>query len=286
MSEKISWIDPDGTENSLNTDNYRVLMGANGRFMPPVSFVEEFIPFQYGSALRQVNIQPREVDLPLVIQGKDEIEVRSKIRELLHLFNPLRGDGRLKVTAPDNSQRELYCRYAGGLEILESTDSKGFCRQKIILVLKAFDPFWYDTNTIVQTFTTGQPATFFPFFPLRLSSSTVFADVTIDNTGDIETWPEWIITGPGNGIILRNLTTGEVLNLNTTLQDGETITIDTRPGKKTVKKNDGTNLFGSLSDDSSLWALRQGKNNVRIEMSSATNNSSVQLSYRNRYLGV
>jgi hypothetical protein len=283
--EIISWIDADGTEYDLTSGNYRVLMGAEGRFMPPFSFAEETVPFQYGSVLRQVTIQPREVDLPLLVKATDRIELRLRLRELLHVFNPVRGDGKLRVTAPDGSQRELYCRYIGGLEISESTDSKGPSWQKLILVLKAFDPFWYDTITNVRTFTAGEPATFFPFFPVRLSSSTVFADTSVENTGDIETWPEWIITGPGSDIYLRNLTTGEILHLNTTLQEGETITIDTRPGKKTVKKSDGTNLFGSLSDDSSLWALRQGNNNIRIEMSSATGNSSVQLSYRNRYLG-
>jgi hypothetical protein len=280
--EMFFWIDSNGTETGLSGQgNIEVMIGPEGRFMPPISLVEESVPFQHGGRLRQVNIQTREIDLPLEISGIDYMEVRNKLRELLKAFNPLNGDGKLKCIAPNGTQRELSCRYSGGMEISES----GMTWQRFVLVLKAFDPFWYDSSTHVETFKTGQPATFFPIFPLRLTSSTVFADTSVNNEGDVETWPEWIIAGPGENIRLRNLTTGEVLNVFTSLGVGETITIDTRPGKKTVKKNDGTDLFSTLSEASSLWSLQEGNNSIRIEMSNATSDSSVQLSYRNRYWG-
>jgi phage-related protein len=280
--ETILWIEPNGTEHNLSgQSNIDVLIGPQNRFMPPINLVEQEVPFQTGSRLRQVNIKAREVDLPLEISGLSTSDLRTTLRNIMNWFNPLKGDGVLKVIAEDGIQRLLNCRYSGGLDIQET----GQTWQRVILVLKAFDPFWYDSSTIVQTFTTGQPATFFPFFPLRLSSSTVFADTSIVNNSDVEAWPEWILQGPGDTIFLRNLTTGELTNLNTSLGVGEIITINTKPGKKTVKKGDGTNLFFTLSDDSSIWSLQQGTNNIRIEMSNATSQSSVQLSYQNRYWG-
>jgi phage-related protein len=286
MTDKIYWIDSSGLEHPLSIqNNFSVMKGMKGRFMPPISFVEDEVPFQPGSRIRNVKIKPKDIDIPLYIQASSEIELRQKIRECLRMFNPLNGDGKLKVVSPDESQREIFCRYSTGLEGSESKDEKGNLWQIVLLVFRAFDPYWYDTITNVQNFTTGQPATFFPIFPLRLSSSTVFADISVDNTGDLETWPEWIITGPGENIFLRNLTTGETINLATSIGVGETITIDTKPGKKTVKKNDGTNLFSYLSNASSLWALQEGNNSIRIEMANATDESSVQLSYRNRYWG-
>lgn len=278
--EIFSWIDADGVEHNLSgLDGIEVLIGPEGRFMPPFSFVEEEVPFAPGSRLRQVNVKAREVDLPIEISCTTHSELRSKLRSLMKILNPLKGDGTLKCTAIDGTQRLLNCRYSGGLEISES----GQTWQNVVLVFKAFDPFWYDANTIVQTFTTGQPATFFPIFPLRLSSSTVFADITVNNEGDVETWPEWIFYGPGDNMILRNLTTGGYLRLNTSIGDRESITIDTK--KKTIKKNDGTNLFSLQTSTSSIWSLQEGLNNIRIEMSSANANSSVQLSYKNRYWG-
>jgi hypothetical protein len=103
--------------------------------------------------------------------------------------------------------------------------------------------------------------------------------------GDVETWPEWIITGPGENIVLRNMSTDEVTSLEVSLDVGETITIDTKPFHKTVTKNDGTNLFYTLTDESSLWALQEGSNSIQIEMANATTDSNIQLTYRNRYWG-
>jgi hypothetical protein len=284
MADSISWISPDGLEYSIS-DNHLIKAGSDGLYMPPIDFVEEDVALQHGSRLREVLVRPREIDLPIYVDGTNEVDLRNQLRMLIRLLNPLKGDGKLRVKGPDGSQRELVCRYKGGLEISEKSDSKIGNLQGVVLVLRAFDPFWYDTTTQVHTFTTGQPATFFPFFPMRLSSSTVFADTTVENTGDVEAWPEWIITGPGDTIILRNLTTGEVTQLNVDLGRGESITIDTRPFHKTITRNNGINDFNTLTDDSSLWALQEGINNIRLEMSNATSESSIQLSYKNRYWG-
>ncbi|WP_368657626.1 phage tail domain-containing protein [Metabacillus halosaccharovorans] len=283
--DRMYWIDSNGTEYELNDVDFRVLDGMNGRFMPPISFIEEEVPFQHGTKLRQVKVNARDVDIPLYIETNSPLELRKTIRNTLKMFNPLKGDGKLRSIAPDGSQRELYCRYSTGLEGNEDNDSKGTYWQKVILVFRAFDPYWYDTITRVETFTTGKPATFFPFFPLRLSSSSVFADATIDNTGDVETYPEWIIQGPGENIVIRNQTTRDAIFLATFLQEGESIIIDTHPKRKTVKKGDGSNLFAAQTEESSLWPLQEGINNIRIEMGNATSASSVQISYRNRYWG-
>lgn len=285
--EIITWIDSNGTEFEIDDEvNYTLLLGAKGFHMPPINTIEEEVPFQAGSMLRLAKVGAREIDVPIVVRGQDEIEVRNNIRQLLRMFNPLKGDGRLQVTSYDGVQRELKCRYIGGLEIDESTGTYGNNWQKSILVLKAFDPFWYDSNTIVQTFKKDEsPGLFFPILPLRVASSTVFADVEIDNTGDVEAWPEWIVTGPGENIVLRNLTTGDVTSITYTLEAGETITINTKPFVKTVTKQDGTNLFYTLSDSSSLWSLEEGSNSIQIEMADVTSESSVQLTYKNRYWG-
>lgn len=280
--ETIIWVDANGAEHNLtNQEDISIAIGPSGRYMPGIEYFEEESPFQSGSRVRQVKVKAREMDFPVEINGQTQMDIRKKLRELTRIFNPLKGEGTIKSISPDGSQREIKCRYIGGLEINES----GQIWEKFVLVLKAFDPYWYDTATNVQTFSTGQLATFFPFFPLRLTASTVFADVSIDNSGDVETWPEWIITGPGENLVIRNLTTNEILSLTLKLGEGEILIIDTKPGKKSIRKNDGTNLFGTQSDDSSLWALQEGMNNIRIEMANATVNSSVQLSYRPRYWG-
>lgn len=283
-NETIIWVDANGTEHILtDQEDISVTIGPSGRYMPPIEYSEEETPYQPGSKPKQVKVKAREMDFPVEINGQTQMDIKNKLRSLLKMFNPLKGDGTIKCISPDGSTREIKCRYKGGLEISES----GQIWQKFVLVLKAFDPYWYDSNTIVQTFKTGQPATFFPIFPLRLSSSTVFADTSIDNIGDVEAWPEWIITGPGEGIVLRNLTTGEAIRFthdDAKLGVGESLVINTKPFVKTVEKN-SKNIFHTMSDDSSLWSLQDGVNSIRLEMSNATEASSIQLSYRPRYWG-
>lgn len=289
MADKIIWIDANGTEHPFDTDIKALAgEGMRGRFMPNFSFIEDKTPFTAGSRIQQVNIEPRDVDVPIFVKSKNDVELRSKMRDITRMLNPLKGDGHLRSISSDGTQRELACRYLSGFEGDESRDNKGYYWLKAILVFHAADPFWYDTATQVKTFTSGEPVPFFPLFPLRLNSSNVFADTTIDNAGDVETWPEWTVTGPGEHIKLRNLTTGETMYFeheDSKLGIGESITINTKPFHKKIIKNDGSNLFYTLSDDSSLWTLQDGNNAIRLEMSGATEESSIQLSYRNCYWG-
>jgi phage-related protein len=292
MADKIYWIDANGNEHPLNIDGYRVLEGMKGRFMPPITVTKDEVPFQQGAKKRNIKVKDRPVDIPLLIKADTESQLRQRMRDTLKMINPFRGDGKLRSIAVDGSVRELTCYYTGGLEGDESRNAKGIWWQKAILVFDADDPYWYDSSTIVQTFKLNEnPGTFFPILPLRLVSSTVFADLTIANTGDVETYPEWIIQGPGEGIKITNLTTGDIIyfdHSDAVLDAGETITINTSPNppnEKTITKSDGSNVFYWLSDDSSLWELQEGNNAIQIQMANATVDSSIQLSYRNRYWG-
>lgn len=285
MSELIEWVDAGGVLSPLSGQpDIEVLWGVEGRFMPPVRFISDGIPFEDGESLRSVTFEPRDVLLPIRIHSSSEIELRSRLRALVAAFNPKAGNGQLRVTGPDGATRLLTCRYSGGLELSESEGQAGVNWQRFVAALRAFDPYWYDAATNVQSFTTGTTSTFFPMFPLRLSSSEVFADATVQNDGDVEAWPVWTITGPGSDPVLRNLTSGKTLALDVDLLDGESITIDTRPRQKTITKSDGTNGFSTLTATSSLWPLLDGPNSVRVELSGASAASAVTITFHKRYL--
>jgi hypothetical protein len=280
--EVTQWIDADGTATALEVE-----WNATGRGMPPASFEEDRVPERAGSRLRAVRHGTREMTLPLWITGSSESDLWATLRALALTMDPTRGDGKLRVTSIVGDQREVTCRYAAGLELNERLgDTAGPLLQRAQVVFRVHDPYWYAVSDTTQSFTVGTPATFFPFFPLRLSSSEVYATGSITNAGDVETWPVWTITGPGSAIVLRNQTTGKSLSLSTTLGAGESVVIDTREGVKTVTHSSGANLFSSLSSTSSLWPLARGVNALQIEMSAATSASLVTLAYRPRYLMV
>lgn len=289
MPEQVDWISPSGTVTPLNVE-YAV----RGRFAPPVDITEEAVPGQPGARVRDVHHGVREFVLPLRIGvHATEAELRVALRTLVREMDPTLGEGLIRVSElATGDVREIRCRYSAGLsldEVLGETSMPTWARTAA--VFRAHDPYWYAPSDVIETYTTGEVAAFFPILPIRLSSSEVFIDATVDNAGDIATWPVWRITGPGSVIRLRDLSTGPVTALTSptlgslTLGPGEQIEIDTRPGRKTVTGlADGDNLWPFVSFDSTLWQLRAGSTAVRVEMSGATDASSVRLSYRPRHL--
>jgi hypothetical protein len=284
--EVMEWIEPDGTAHALNdAAAVHVLVGRSGLFMPPLAHVEDRVPLTPGSLLRAIDVQPRVVDLPLWIHGETPSALRQRVRDVLRWFDPLRGDGRLRVTAPDGEERELVCRYAGGLQLVEDAGSHRMTSQTLVLTLRAAEPYWRAVTAESAAFTIEGAVTFFPLFPLRLTASTVFGAGAIDNPGDVEAYPIWTLTGPGDTIVLRNLTTGEKIELATVLLPGDVIAIDTSPRVRTITLNGATNLWPDASYDSALWWLQPGENEVRIEMSNATTESALVVAYRPRFYG-
>jgi hypothetical protein len=276
------WIDADGGSTTLDVE-----WNVQGRGMPPMAFEEDRVPERPGSRLRAVRHGARDMTLNVWITAATSAALRTLLRSLIPKFDATRGDGRIRVTSELGDQREITCRYAGGLELAENLGSTSALQlQRAPIAFRAFAPYWTDVSDTTVTYTTGTPATFFPFFPLRLSSSEVFAQGTVTNGGDVQTWPVWTITGPGSAIVLRNQTSGKLLSLTITLGSSETLVIDTREGVKTVTKNDGSNLFSALSATSSLWPLLRGVNAVQVEMSGGTAATQVGLAYRPRYLTV
>lgn len=286
-AEITQWISPDGTVLTLDVD-----WNAKGRFMPPPAFQEDLVPGQPGSILRLAVNTPRDFTLRLVFTAATEAALRDVLRSTMYAMHPIRGDGIIRVTAPGGDVREIVCRYKAGLEGDEAVDTSGPSMQLFDVTFHAFDPYWRDVSDISQTFTIGAGPTFFPWWPIRLTSSQIAVDTTIANDGDVDAWPLWNLLGPGGSIKLSNLTTGRfMIFLLTVLGSGESMSIDTRPTNqsstgKTIYRQDGKNLFYDLDPMSALWPLVPGPNAVRLEMTGSTGASSLQLNWRRKWLVV
>ncbi len=287
--ETLTWIAVDGVQTPLDgSAGYLALVGRQGFYAPPISLIANQIPLQPGVREKYVQTLPNIVRVPMLIQPTTEAVLAANRRALKWAMNPRRGVGTLRSQAADGVTRDLFCRLIAGFEGNESEQLRGPGWAEIDGEFQASDPYWYDAVAKTQVFTAGAPTLFFtnPFLPLNLSSSGILSGFTISNDGDVECWPVWTITGPGSAITLANATTGESLTSSIGLSAGQVLTIDTRPGVKTVTREDGSNQFATISATSSLWALAVGPNNISLSMSGSTTASSLQLSYKQRYEGV
>jgi hypothetical protein len=278
VSRTLTWVPASGNPVALTTDS-RVYAGRGAQVigMPPTRYSELVVPLQSGARWQQVEHGPVDIAIPVHITGDKDAEMDR----LTAALDPTLGEGRLRQTRDNGTERELYCRYVDGLR-----PSEQFYGEQVwtaALLFRAVDPYWYDRNSSSLIFSPGESPSFFPFFPLTLGASEVSTEATVNNDGHVTTWPVWTITGPGS-VTATNTTTGETWDLDYTLDDGEVVTVDTRPGVKTVTSSTDGDLFANLTDESSLWALAKGTNTVTVTMAAASSASKLLLSWQRRWL--
>lgn len=283
MPDTIIFYTEDGNSITLTDLVKYIVTDAKGQDMPPVSHLVDEIPGVRGTNFRQIKVGQRDVELKLSVLGASQAAILSNLRDLAQKIEPILQAGTIDsylswLREGAASARILYCRYLSGLHQFSSGLNPAGS-----LVFRAADPYWYGA-AVTQSWTPAtSTATFFPFFPMRVSHAALFQNFTITNAGDVESWPVWTITGAGADLSIYNLTTGKNLLTIGSISSGSVITIDTRPGAKFISDSNGNRLNFMILAGSSMWEIAKGANSIRIEMSGTDANSLVQLDYTPRY---
>lgn len=287
MSETIVWTAADGQvlELTSTTGEVAAAYGLEGRFMPPTELRAVNNLVSAGAQLVLARHGVRELAMPLEVSTASPETFRQALRDLAATFDATKGDGVITATGPDATSRQIVCRYAGGLEPREDWAAFNANWVTVVAVFRAQDPYWTDTEDTESVYAIGDLGLWLPFPPITVVAGDVIASPTVVNDGDVEAWPVWTITGPSTSVTLTNTTTSRSLEVSQPLTAGQTLTIDTRPGAKTVLDQDGASAFALLdavNDD--LFPLAVGSNVIDIQLEGATLDSSVQLAYKRRWL--
>lgn len=283
------FIDPDGGVFELNDRQHTwVTRGVSGHIMTPGEINAYEVPFEFGEFVTSVSLKPRELVLPLLVAYESRADYLEAIRALTYAFNPTRGMGVIRNITSDGKVRDLNCRYKFGFG--GNTDARGATPGSGLfnITFRASDPLWYDGDAFTDEFSIYEnisPQPFFPFFPLRLSGSGIFNEVIINNPGDFPAYPIWRVYGVGSTPTITQTDTGQLLKVTVSLADNtEYIEIDTRPFHKSIFRDDGTNEFAELTEESELFPLAIGDNPLLIEMDGADANSLVTVSFNASYM--
>ena len=280
MAETLEYVNAAGTVLTLSSGDLRWMYGMDGRGIPPVAVDETANRSGAGSVLTLLRSDARTVQIPVVVTG----DLRTVLRTAATVMDPTLGDGRLVSQVDAAPERELVCRYVGGLQWTEDQPTL----MKQVIAFRAFDPFWRDTVDATGSWTLGDTGVWLPFPPVKVVASDLFAAAAPDNDGDVEAWPVWTVSGPTTSVTLANVTTGRSLKVAVALTAGETLTIDTRPAAKTVVDQDGTNRFATLDsviDD--LFPFVRGVNTINITIAGGEGvTTEVALAWRRRWLTV
>lgn len=271
-TERVTWIDATSTSHKLDdmldasSNPLLPLIGRTGFGLPPYQRVEQTVPLQDGGRFKSVVASPADMNLPLLIKCADESTLYSELETMASWFDPKLGDGQLQIASPNGHTRVRVCRYVAGLEEDDSEGNRGPGWRQVVLAFRAMDPYWHDTSAQTHDF----------------GSATVTASLT--NSGDVEAWPVWTLHGVFTAVTLLNNTTGATLTITKTLTSAQSITIDTTPFVKSVKREDGSNQFSTItSAPPNLWSLATGNNSITVTITGGGTNCDVSVSYTQRW---
>jgi hypothetical protein len=287
----LTYQDPDGTWWGFDDPGGGVFATAvAGIGSPPVALTS--LPLPAGGALPQMlTPQTRSIVVGLYLYDDWDqdafLGLRDRLtRALWTVRAGLPAPGTLMVSRPDGTSRQIsvLCTDGPGMVSDDATKS-GLTWTSMVVTFQASDPFWSDAASTVLMFGSSSAAGVPPMPPTALSTGSVLGVVTVDNDGDADAYPVWTITGPGTPL-LTNTTTGLSFGLGVPLGPTEVLTVDTRPTMQSAVDGLGANRWSALTaaNPRALWSLVPGGNDLNLQMTGSTSNTSIALSYVRRWL--
>lgn len=279
------WVAPDGTvwtltdHDPMTSPGWHTLPDIIGWGAAPVALATDPLA-RGGSRVRNRRVEARTITWPLHVWGDTHTEFLARRRAITNAFAMTRrlGPGILRVRRPDASARQISGWYLDG-----ATGNAGedFLHATLAIQLLCEDPYWRDLLPSPDSRLYDAGATYLSPYP-TVSTGRTLGDTDIDNAGDVEAWPTWVITGPMTEATFTNNTTGEAFTITYALDAADTITITTEP--PTVRGPADEILTSALDwPGARLWALQPGVNDVSFAVSGSGAGTRVDWSYYCRH---
>lgn len=161
------------------------------------------------------------------------------------------------------------------------------------LALSTPDPYWSGLTDVTMTYNATfdnngiLPVDFTATPPVGIAfnQSSDVGSWMLPNNGDSYTYPNWIITGPGQPV-MTNITAGRSWSLSQSIPPGQQVQVTTARGKQScVNITTGENIWNQLifAGPHDLWPLMAGPNQVSLVVAGGTDQTKIQVSYRNRF---
>ncbi|MGW3305879.1 phage distal tail protein [Streptomyces sp. NPDC001073] len=281
----LSWTDARGRTTLLSDwENGWVLQpGIRGLDSPGYDFFTDASPQIDGNALRGLRAQPREIFLPLAFFDLDRSGFMTRKRSFMRTLNPYLGLGTLTLSESDGTFRTIEAYYVSGAEGDFGLDTSGLHWQTVGLTFSCPSPYWLG-EAVHKEYEAGATGNFFPVLPLVVRDSQVLGETVIDNPGDATSFPVWTIHGPATSAVISNNTTGLSFSVTASLGSSDVLVVDTRERVQTAVLNGTDNWWPNLANDSDLWGLEPGENDVSLTLLGTSGATTVQLDYQPRYL--
>jgi phage-related protein len=231
-----------------DTTDYLLGQDVSGLALPPIN-VNISEGAGDGGRFQSSRRLPREIDLPIWVFGTDRVDVEDKLRTLAKLISDRNGSPtKIQAIFEDTISETIETftvegYYTGGFDINYGSNT-GKDYAYVALTFKCPQPYWVnETET-----------------SLLVLGSELPEALAINNTGDIETFPTFVIEGPTTTITFSN--TNGTLSYTAAIAGGSTITINTE--NATVVNQLGQNRYQNLGSLPKMFTLPEGNSTLNI----------------------
>jgi len=268
---------------SQNESKYQILK-IDGLTPPDADITSSTLANMHGEKFKSSKIGVRNVVINLRLQGNVE-------ENRIALYDFFDNGEEVKIYYQNGMRNVFIDGYC------EKVDSDFFSKdEEMQISIVCLSPFWKNINTtridISQVFDNFE----FPFAIEKegISFSDYFEnrEVNIINSGEVETGVKITLTTSTNNIVnpvIYNVHTREFLKLNTNIDIGDKIIINTNKGEKSITKiSNGipVNEINSLGNDSTWLQLSKGSNLFTYQSEENQNSLRVVFEFNNLYKGV
>lgn len=299
--EAYSLTTQDGREEVFGstTQDKINLMSWNGFASPPVQWITRRGYKQHGLTEIDYLLDAREIQIELFQTGNLNRETYwAERKRFIDLVRHNRGGPMiLTIYLPDGSRRAIVVRANPGVALDRSTDDNNWSFNES-LRLMAFDPIWYDPDTISSTQTASeQDNLVFPIeFPIWFGADgTAVSYDASAYAGNWRSYPVFTINGPYTWVEISNIEKGVSVLLQTAILAGETRIIDLASGAQSITDPEGNSHWDELDPSSNLvemaiYPLEElGASTQTIQVTFNGGDDTINqftLEYVERYIGI
>lgn len=254
---------------------FQALAGATGLGLPKLS-VQWLEGAGDGAAYRGRRVLPRDIDIPLDIVGRNRVHLSELVTRLARV---LADESGLTLTYIDNTggRWSTPVAWIGGGEMDAGTGTRDV---QTTITLRAPSPYFLaDSAQTVPIGGSGAGAFLSSMSNMPLAPSQAIGSIQLSNDGDVNAYPVWEVTGPGDNFKAIS-PTGKTLHWTGTLAAGEKLIVDMGAG--TVKDGTGANRYASLAAAPAFWSIPPGTTTATASLLNTTSASKIVCSWRPR----
>jgi hypothetical protein len=266
---------------------------------PSITRITQRGPFQDGDTDIDYRLNPRIINLPIVVPASQYDEMMNNREKLMQMFKPGNDTIVLEHVLNETSipafqiRRSIDVKIAGGLQM---DTLPGEFNIRTVVQLRAADPTWYGSQLKTAQLTNtvfGTPTPYPKPYGVPYGSASINNITNIAYYGTVVTRPIIQVYGPVANLVIVD-GAGHMISIAQTIPAGDIWTIDLRDGYKTIVDQNGVNRFYTLGITSDIinWGIYPepiipyGSNTISISGTDTTSASTVYALYYDRYAGI